>query len=441
MRRDRATWLTLAIFLCGCAVLWLTEVTSTGHLVDNLVAGYLFSWGLYALLSNLPRKEIRARFVLVTLSVIVMLGIAELAGVVGLLNYQTLFGTHGREWFDRSGYVRDPELGYRREPHYRERGFFVRGNIGEALCLPANAPEPFDLRYDHRGFRNDTDMDRADVVVIGDSYVESPMLPGSSLLTTQLSHQLQTSVANLGISGYGPEQELVVLKRYALNLQPKTIVWVFFEGNDFYQLAPEDLDDLAVRGEPDARAAHDEYWMRSLTRNLLLVSRRAVRGCVPHSGYLRLRGTFRDTEGKETVLYFWERLAALKLTDRPRLDRLRSILAEAYELTRQRGIRLVVAFAPVKHRVHQGLHNFEPLTDEMRDWPLNDLPNEVATMLGELTPEIVFLDLTPPLREAAAQGRLTYLPDDTHWTVEGQRVAGEAIHHVLAGSQTRLAKQ
>lgn len=93
-------------------------------------------------------------------------------------------------------------------------------------------------------------MDRADVVVIGDSYVESPMLPGSSLLTTQLSHQLQTSVANLGISGYGPEQELVVLKRYALNLQPKTIVWVFFEGNDFYQLAPEDLEDLAVRGSP-----------------------------------------------------------------------------------------------------------------------------------------------------------------------------------------------
>lgn len=49
-----------------------------------------FLLGLYALLSNLPRKEIRARFVLVTLSVIVMLGIAELAGVVGLLNYQTL---------------------------------------------------------------------------------------------------------------------------------------------------------------------------------------------------------------------------------------------------------------------------------------------------------------------------------------------------------------
>ena len=419
-------------------MLWLTGVTSTGHLVDNLVTGYLLAWGLYALLSKVPRTEIRARFVLMTLSGIVILGIAELVGVVGLLNYQSLFGTHGREWFDRSGYVRDPELGYRREANYRERGAFVRGNIGEALCLPANSPQPFDLRYDHRGFRNDTDMDRADVVVIGDSYVESPMLPGSSLLTTQLSHRLQMSVANLGMSGYGPEQELVVLKRHALKLQPKTIVWVFFEGNDLSQLDPEDQD---VTVEPYARSVHDDYWMRSLTRNLLLVSRKAAQGCVSHPDYLRLRGRFQDREGKETVLYFWEKVGELKPTDRLRLDRLRSILAEAYDLSRQRGIRLVVAFAPVKHRVHQGLQNFEPLTEEMRKWPLNDLPSDVARMLKSLSPEIEFLDLTLPLREAAAQGVLTYLPDDTHWTAEGQRVAAEAIHHLLADRRARLAKR
>ncbi len=438
MVEHKAAWLTLVIFLGACVVSWQTGVTSTRHLVDNLIAGYLLCWGLYALLSDLPRKEIQGRFVLMTLCGIIVLGTAELLGVAGLLNYQTLFGTQGREWFDRSGYVRDPELGYRREAHYQEQGAFVRGNIGEALCLPANTPERFDLRYDHRGFRNDTDMDRADVVVIGDSYVESPMLPGSSLLTTQLSHRLQTSVANLGISGYGPEQELVVLKRYALALQPKTIVWVFFEGNDLYQLEPE---DQAVSAVSDTRASHDDYWMRSLTRNLLLVSRKAVQGCVPHPDYLRLRGRFQDTEGKDTLLYFWEKLGALKPTDRLRLERLRSILAEAYQVSRQQGIRLVVAFAPVKHRVHQGLENFEPLTEEMREWPLNELPEEVAAILKQLAPEIEFLDLTPPLREAAAQGVLTYLPDDTHWTAEGQRVAGEAIHQVLAGSPTRLAKE
>lgn len=438
MLTDKGTWLTAVIFLGGCTVVWLTGVSSTGQLVDDLVAGYLVVWGLYALLSSLPRKEIRARFVLMTLSGMAILGVAELVGLVGLLNYQTLFGTHGREWFDRSGYVRDRELGYRRQAHYQERGSFVRGNIGEALCLPANPPEVFDLRYDHRGFRNNTDMDRADVVVIGDSYVESPMLPHASLLTTELSRRLRTPVANLGISGYGPEQELVVLKRYALALQPKTIVWVFFEGNDLYQLHPEDQE---MSAQPEGMASSNEYWMRSLTRNLLLLSRKAAQGCVPHPDYLRLRGTFQDLEGTETLLYFWEKLGPLKPTDRLRLERLRSILGDAYAVSRQQGIRLVVAFAPVKHRVHLGLENFTPLTAEMREWPVNDLPGEVASLLAKLAPEIEFLDLTPPLREAAAQGVLTYLPDDTHWTADGQRVAGEAIHHLLTGNHPRLARQ
>ena len=177
MLRDKAAVITLAIFLCGYAVLWVTGITSTGHLLDNVIAGYLLAWGLYGFLSDLPRQEIRARFVLMTLVGVALLGAAELLGAVGWINYQTLLGTQGRTWFERPGYVRDPELGYRHEAHYRERGSFVRGNIGEALCLPANPPVEFDLRYDQRGFRNDEDRDQADVVVIGDSYVESPMLP------------------------------------------------------------------------------------------------------------------------------------------------------------------------------------------------------------------------------------------------------------------------
>jgi hypothetical protein len=281
-------------------------------------------------------------------------------------------------------------------------------------------------------------MDQADVVVIGDSYLESPMLPNASLLTTRLSHRLGASVANLGTSGYGPEQELVVLKRYALALQPKTIVWVFFEGNDLSQLDPEEQDASEIQ---DGRAIEDQYWMRSLTRNLLLSSRKAVQGCVSHPDYMRLRGRFQDASGKTTTLYFWEKLPTLKPTDRLRLDRLRSILTEAWELSRQRGIRLVVAFAPAKHRVHQGLENFEPLTEEMKTWPVNELPHEVESMVKGLAPQIDFIDLTQPLREAAAQGVLTYLPDDTHWTTEGQRVAGEAIHHVLVGPPPPLARR
>lgn len=439
MLKDKAALMTLAIFACGYAVLWVTGVTSTGDLLGDLIVGYLLAWGLYALVSDLPRGEIRARFILMTLVGSVMLGMAELLGAVGLINYQTLLGAQGRTWFDRPGYARDAELGYRHEAHYRTRGSFVRGNIGEALCLPANPPEEFDLRYDRHGFRNDEDMERAEVVVVGDSYVESPMLSNSSLLTSTVKRLSGASVANLGISGYGPEQELIVLKRYGLNLQPKVIVWTFFEGNDLLQLDPEGTETDPALSEISIPT--DDYWMRSLTRNLLVLSKRVMRGCVPNYTFLQYRGMFREQSGKQTELYFWEKPAALKPTDRLRLERLRSILAEAHEVSRQRGIRFVVAFAPVKYRVHRGLETFEPSTPEMRDWPFNELPSDVESMIKAISPEIAFIDLTLPLRDAAAAGVLTYLPDDTHWTGEGQRVAGEAIHNALLNLNIRFAKQ
>ena len=433
--KDKAALATLVIFIGGFAVLWVTGVTSTKHLIDNMVAGYLLAWGLYVFLSDVPRKEIRARFILMTVVGATLLGIAEFFGVVGVINYQNLLGTQGRIWFDRPGYVHDSELKYRHEAHYRERGVFVRGNIGEALCLPAHPPEEFDLRYDQHGFRNDEDMERAEVVVVGDSYVESPMLPKSALLTTAMEKSLGAPVVNLGISGYGPEQELIVLKRYALKLQPKTIVWMFFEGNDLLQLDPEEQDTEIALADPGAR--YDKYWMRSLTRNLLVLSKSAARGCVPHQTYLQYRGAFQEAGGKQTEMFFWEKPIPLKATDRLRLERFQAILTEAHELCRQQGIRLVVAFAPVSYRVHQGLANFEPLTPELKEWPLNNLPDELAHLLRAISPDIDFLDLTHPLRAAAASGVLTYLPDDTHWTAHGQRVAGQALYQRVMAIASR----
>ena len=225
---------------------------------------------------------------------------------------------------------------------------------------------------------------------------------------------------------------MIVFKRYALDLQPKTIVWVFFEGNDLLQLDPEDEEsDQTVL---DLSHSYEDYWMRSLTRNLLVLSKQAARGCVPHRTFLDFRGKFQAASGKQIELFFWEKPARLKATDRLRLERFRSIVAEAHEICRQRGIRFIVAFAPVSYRVHQGLANFEPSTPEMQSWPVNQLPDEIEPILRGISPDIEFVDLTTPLRAAAAAGILTYLPDDTHWTAEGQRVAGQALHRQVIAS-------
>jgi len=77
-----------------------------------------------------------------------------------------------------------------RPAHLRLNGNYTRGNLGEMLCLPPREVQPYELRYDRYGFRNDTDLVKADIAVIGDSYVESPYAPAEALVTTVLSrHQ------------------------------------------------------------------------------------------------------------------------------------------------------------------------------------------------------------------------------------------------------------
>jgi hypothetical protein len=43
---------------------------------------------------------------------------------------------------------------------------------------------------------------------------------------------LDCTVANLGQSAYGPQQELAVLKRFGASLGPRLCIWTFYEGND-----------------------------------------------------------------------------------------------------------------------------------------------------------------------------------------------------------------
>src|SRR6202007_1843538 len=110
---------------------------------------------------------------------------------------------------------------------------------------------------------NELDLKHADIIVIGDSIVEGLTVSNSQLMTSVLAHLRRQVVANLGQSAYGPQQELVVLKRYGLPLQPRTVVWMFFEGND--------LSD--VIGYWDAMRHPPGFWSsfvgRSFTRNVV----------------------------------------------------------------------------------------------------------------------------------------------------------------------------
>jgi hypothetical protein len=117
----------------------------------------------------------------------------------------------------------------------------------------------------------------AHIAVIGDSYIESPMIQYSDLVTTRLSQLANKPVANLGQSGYGPQQELVVLQRYALSLHPKIVVWAFFEGNDLAEARTYSERAAMIR----ERNAFDSAWERSFTKGMFDALLSAPE-CVPH---------------------------------------------------------------------------------------------------------------------------------------------------------------
>jgi hypothetical protein len=208
--------LTLFLFVAIYVLTIMTGIADARHLSSVLIASYLIVWGGYALLSSVPRQEIRSQFIVMTIALGVAVFLVELPAVVKLVDYRRTFSVSGNLLGEEPGYLPDPELVATPAPYRTVKMEFSRGNLGEVLCLPSRPAEPFELKYDKNGFRNDEDLTRADIAVIGDSYVESPMLPTSMLATTRLAKLIQTTVANLGQSGYGPQQELAVLKRLGI---------------------------------------------------------------------------------------------------------------------------------------------------------------------------------------------------------------------------------
>jgi PAS domain S-box-containing protein len=437
--KRKVVGVTLVLFALGYFLMVKAGISDIRHLFSVLVATYLVAWGGYSLTSRLPQDEIRIQFVLMTVSLGAALLLAELPVWFKLIDYRRTLSISSDVPWELPGYLPDPELLAKPEPHYSAKILFNRGNIGRALCLPPRQAEPFESRYDKNGFRNDRDFTTAEIAVIGDSYVESPMIPRSLLATTRLTEMQPKTVANLGQSSYGPQQELAVLKRYALSLHPQTVVWVFYEGNDL-------TDAVNYAGKVSYLKSiwnsTDRAWNRSLTKNSLLWLMRSIQGCVPEPSVEGNHGIVLDDEGKQHQLYFLDHSSTASLTAKE-LDGLHQTVAsieEAYRLVQKEGARFIVVFAPTAFRVYWDVANFEKAGGSIKRWELNDLPVRLHKMISEISPDIGFLDLTPALKSAARKNRLVFMPDDTHWSSEGHQVVAEALAQALTDGNQLYAE-
>lgn len=417
--------LTMAVFLLGYGLLLATGVTSIRHLLDNALASYLLAWALYGMFARVSLSEVGARFLLTTGALAACWLLAESAALLGLMDYRTLFGRFEEgNPLSIAGRQFDNELLWRHDAYYHYQTAY-QGNLGKALCIPPDPARTIEVRYDRNGFRNSPDLYEADLVVIGDSYMEGYLTSEAKLITTVLSGLQGKSVANLGHSGYGPQQELAVLKRFGLPLKPKTVVWAFFEGNDFI-----DVQGYENETHFSSNRFWQDFWFRSLTRNVAVsMFRPPAPTCVSNDSIKELRAEFTDTNSMTHTVFFAP--TEVEPPSEKTLHKAAAFIAEAATLCHEKNTRFLVVFVPEKYRVYHDLTNVSLLTDAVRQWRISNLPSQLRQLLFQLEPSIEYIDLTPALKRASQKGVATYLPDDTHWTDEGNRVAAETIHHAL----------
>ncbi len=119
-------------------------------------------------------------------------------------------------------YQYDPELGW--------------FGIPNASTVYSDSLATFKVRNNSLGFR-DREHDsktKTRIAVLGDSFVWGMHVQAEERFTDRLQAMLpDCDVVNLGVSGYGTDQELLLSKRYFSRLAPDLVLLMFCVANDF----------------------------------------------------------------------------------------------------------------------------------------------------------------------------------------------------------------
>jgi hypothetical protein len=442
------------------------SIALTNGLFDvSLFTTYFGCWSLAVVVSSSPRLMIM-RALATTLVVMTGLLILEVPAMLKLVHWNVVMRRLSAEGSDYgTSYVLDKDLGFRRSPNMLWSGR-PASDIESKYGLPPSLATPITFTYDRWGYRNTVEMERASVVLIGDSYVEGWYVSDEQTVASRLAHWSGQCVANLGVAGYGTKQELRVLKGDALAKKPKLIAWFFFEGNDFYD---DDWFDsilgAMVRG-PEETASEELARRRFLNEILALLNKdlngdnwkersftiNAVRfirawsdpifpNRAPFWAFLSGR------DGSSKRIYFSD-YGAVPWTEyqERQWEKAKQNFREGIDAARVSGADVILIYIPIKFRVYREFIKIPP-GSPMNHWGVwTSLPQKFMEFCG--TVSVSCLDLTERLQQAVRKGMNVYAPADTHWSSEGHAVVAGELESVMGalglvspaepGSETEL---
>lgn len=124
------------------------------------------------------------------------------------------------------------------------------GGLSNRLTVFCNESGQYEkYQSDEHGFHNPPGLwstDRAEIVALGDSFTQGTCVGSDQSFVARI-RQVHPSTLNLGMSGSGPLFELATLEEYGPVLKPRTVLWFFFEANDYLDLAEERANPLLMQ--------------------------------------------------------------------------------------------------------------------------------------------------------------------------------------------------
>ncbi len=351
-------------------------------------------------------------------------------------------------------------LAYHHPPNGRFHRVFE--DRPEAHRTYPNAPPGYGrvectLTTDRRGFRNQTDLEQAEVVALGDSFVEGSNVSDEHAWPAVLADLSGRTVYNLGMSGYDPMHYLESLRVYGLPLKPRIVLCTLHEGNDF-RSAKSDLKRSRQGFSERLKTYFKQSPVLSAMDRFLIETFGPINATGPVKGGEILDWMPLAIPGGDGGRHY--AFAPKQLRDLCQgegafaLDKHwlnpRSILAEVRRMCERENVRLVLVFAPTKAHVVMPLaagrlpgEHVRSFTQLDYDEPLPEAETFVAELLGNIDAKelvlkrwcdeqgIPFLSLTRALQDGVSAGTQAYYTYDQHWTPDGHRVVAEAIDRFL----------
>jgi len=434
MKRIYRPLIAMAV-VAGVIVLWILTIgpaqraSGIGRygadlLIANMAASYLALLSCYVVLGRPSWKRRLANAGINLAAILVVLLLIETPAMLGFVDYRTVMTAKEVGASGRHNMRLDRELLHTRPPHDR----FVqdaRSDIAVGLNYDTGVRYRFEWHGDRNGFRNSRDLRRAPVVLIGDSFIDGYKVAQEEVCSSRLGEILGVDICNLGQCDYGLAQELVVLRRLAVKLRPRVVVWFFCEGNDL-QLIEE---YRAAVGDWEAYVGRvDGSWPRSFccgVRNR--VEQWLEAQFVPDLDEVRRNSAPLRAEipGDSVTMYFGAGPHYVSRDyEASLLNETQDVLREAQAICDGNDIRFLVAMIPVRFRVYRDLCEFAE-DSPLAECEPNDTPQRLRRRCRDA--RIKYLDLTLTLKAAAQEGKLVYLADDDHWSPEGHAVVAEEI--------------